>query len=103
MQADGLNNTMAGFTDVSGLKDNLDMIKEMLYDNDPIFVGITLTVSFLHTIFEFLALKNGILKFYSLFTIRYLILEKSRLIYWSLSQIFIYKFHLRNNNYTLVI
>jgi hypothetical protein len=60
MQAEGLNNSMAGFSDMSGLKDNLDMIREMLYDNDPIFVGITLTVSFLHTIFEFMALKNDI-------------------------------------------
>ena len=85
MQADGLNNTMSGFTDVSALKDNLDMIKEMLYDNDPIFVGITLIVSFLHTIFEFLAFKNGKYKFNFLLIIRYLILEKFGLIYWTIS------------------
>ena len=72
---------MAAFTDISGLKDNLDMIKEMLYDNDPIFVGITITVSFLHTIFEFLALKNGnFIKWFN----RYIILEKFGLVYRAL-------------------
>lgn len=42
------------------LKDSIDVLREILFDNDPVLVGITMLVSTLHSIFEILAIKNGI-------------------------------------------
>lgn len=39
---------------------DMDQVKEMIYDNNPIYVGITMVVSVLHSVFEFLAVKNDI-------------------------------------------
>lgn len=36
-----------------------DMIKEMLVENNPYYLAITFAVSILHSLFEFLAMKNG--------------------------------------------
>lgn len=38
---------------------NMDEMKEMVLDANPILFGITIVVSLLHSLFEFLALKNG--------------------------------------------
>jgi hypothetical protein len=37
-----------------------DEIKRMLRETNPILLGVTFTVSILHSIFEFLAFKNGL-------------------------------------------
>lgn len=36
-----------------------DEIKRMLRETNPILLGVTFTVSILHSVFEFLAFKNG--------------------------------------------
>ena len=36
-----------------------DEIKRMFSETSPILLGVTMTVSILHSIFEFLAFKNG--------------------------------------------
>lgn len=36
-----------------------DEIKRMFKETNPILLGVTFTVSILHSIFEFLAFKNG--------------------------------------------
>jgi len=38
----------------------MDEIKEMVYDNNPYVVMLTFVVTMLHTIFQFLAVKNDI-------------------------------------------
>jgi hypothetical protein len=38
----------------------LALIKRMFIDTNPILLGITMAVSLLHSIFDFLAFKNGI-------------------------------------------
>ncbi len=43
-----------------GLGDNMDELKEMVLDSNPYLFGLTMIVSVLHSLFEFLALKNGI-------------------------------------------
>lgn len=40
--------------------DNIqDTLKETLLETNPYLLGLTIAVSFLHSIFEFLAFKNG--------------------------------------------
>ena len=41
------------------LADQIDDVREMIYDNNPIYVGVTIIVSLLHSVFEMLAIKNG--------------------------------------------
>lgn len=36
-----------------------DMIKDMLVENSPYYLAVTFIVSILHSVFEFLAMKNG--------------------------------------------
>lgn len=38
----------------------IDDIKYMLRDTNPILVGITIVVSLLHSLFDFLAFKNDV-------------------------------------------
>ena len=42
-----------------GMDSNMDEIKEMFLDTNVYLVTITMIVSLLHSIFEFLAIKNG--------------------------------------------
>lgn len=42
-----------------GLADNLDELKEMILDANPYLFAATIIVSTLHSLFEFLAIKNG--------------------------------------------
>ena len=68
--------------------DEQDLLKETFLETSPILLGLTVIVSITHSIFEFLAFKNGIpigsekLKFKLLFQLlnRYPVLEKSALI-----------------------
>lgn len=39
--------------------DNMDEVKEMVLDANPYLFAVTIVVSLLHSVFEFLALKNG--------------------------------------------
>ena len=41
------------------MKEQIDELREIIFDNDPILVGITFLVSSLHSVFEFMAVKNG--------------------------------------------
>jgi len=43
----------------SMMSDNIEEVKEMLFDTNPYFLGLTMAVSVLHMFFEFLAFKNG--------------------------------------------
>ena len=52
------NSYMQMFQEKSDNED--DTIKEMLLETDPILLGITMVVSLVHTVFEFLAFKNDI-------------------------------------------
>lgn len=36
-----------------------DILKEMLVENSPYYLAVTMIVSTLHSLFEFLAMKNG--------------------------------------------
>lgn len=38
-----------------------DMIKEMLTENNPYYLALTFVVSMLHSLFEFLAMKNDVM------------------------------------------
>ena len=58
------------------MADNMDQIKEMFTDTNPYFLGLTIVVSCLHSIFEFLAIKNGNIE---ILNCRYLILEKCKI------------------------
>lgn len=40
--------------------DDQDSIKQALLETNPILLGVTVAVSLLHTVFEFLAFKNDI-------------------------------------------
>lgn len=40
-------------------EENHDSLKEALLDTSPYLLGITVCVSILHSVFEFLAFKNG--------------------------------------------
>jgi len=51
---------MTGGGDASSAGAENDMLKKMMLDTNPILLGITLTVSLLHTLFDFLAFKNDI-------------------------------------------
>ena len=42
------------------MSENLDEMKEMFYESNIYLLVITLVVSTLHSLFEFLAIKNGI-------------------------------------------
>lgn len=42
-----------------GGEDQYDEIKEMVMESNPYLFGLTMVVSMLHSLFEFLALKNG--------------------------------------------
>eukprot|EP01017_Pseudomicrothorax_dubius_P030050 TRINITY_DN3705_c0_g2_i2.p1 TRINITY_DN3705_c0_g2~~TRINITY_DN3705_c0_g2_i2.p1 ORF type:complete len:357 (+),score=98.54 TRINITY_DN3705_c0_g2_i2:988-2058(+) len=44
-----------------GIEASGDELKEILTDNNPYMIGITFTVSILHSIFEFLATKNDVM------------------------------------------
>lgn len=44
-----------------------DDIKEMILDTNPILTIVTMVVSLLHTIFEFMAIKNGKLSNYKFY------------------------------------
>lgn len=46
--------------DIGG-PESFDMIKEMLVDNSPYYLAVTFTVSILHSLFEFLAMKNDVM------------------------------------------
>ena len=37
----------------------LDNVKEIFFENNPILIGVTMTVNMLHTIFEMLSIKHG--------------------------------------------
>ena len=39
-----------------------DNMKRMLLDTNPYLLGITMVVSLLHTVFDFLAFKNGMFR-----------------------------------------
>jgi len=43
-----------------GVDTNMDDIKEMFLDTNPYLLAVTIVVSLLHSVFEFLALKNDI-------------------------------------------
>jgi len=43
-----------------GIDSNMDEMKEMFLDTNPYFLALTICVSMLHSIFEFLAIKNDI-------------------------------------------
>lgn len=46
--------------DVAGEDDNdQDTLKETLLETNPYLLGLTIIVSILHSVFEFLAFKNG--------------------------------------------
>ena len=51
---------MTGGSDGASAGAENDMLKKMMMDTNPILLGITLTVSLLHTLFDFLAFKNDI-------------------------------------------
>lgn len=42
------------------MADNAEDVKEMILDTNPILFAVTIIVSVLHSIFEMLAIKNGI-------------------------------------------
>ena len=60
---------------------NMDEMKEMVLDTNPILFAVTAIVSLLHSLFEFLALKNGITLYEqnSKHIYRYCILEEHRI------------------------
>jgi hypothetical protein len=41
-------------------ENEFDEIKRMILETNPYLLGLTIVVSLLHTIFDFLAFKNGI-------------------------------------------
>lgn len=43
-----------------GMENNMEEVKEMVLDANPYLFAITMIVSVLHSVFEFLALKNDI-------------------------------------------
>lgn len=53
-------NTLYEQFGISKPDENMDEIKEMVMDTNPILFTVTFIVSLLHSVFEFLALKNGI-------------------------------------------
>ena len=52
-----INSLMAGEGEED---DDQDALKEAILDTNPYLLGLTFAVSILHSIFEFLAFKNGI-------------------------------------------
>jgi len=42
-------------------ENNMDEMKEMVMDANPVLFSVTMIVSVLHSVFEFLALKNGMI------------------------------------------
>lgn len=45
-----------------GMDEDQDSLKEAMLDTNPYLLGMTFVVSVVHSIFEFLAFKNGSLK-----------------------------------------
>ena len=43
-----------------GMDEDQDSLKEAMLDTNPYLLGLTFVVSVVHSIFEFLAFKNGI-------------------------------------------
>jgi hypothetical protein len=44
----------------TGSERDTDMIREVLFDTNPVLLGITFVVSMFHMLFDFLAFKNDI-------------------------------------------
>jgi len=49
-----------------GLDEDQDSLKEAMLDTNPYLLGMTFVVSIVHSIFEFLAFKNGNEKLYKI-------------------------------------
>jgi len=45
----------------TGGESTFDLIKDMIVDNNPYYLAVTMIVSTLHSVFEFLAMKNDIM------------------------------------------
>ena len=81
-----LGSMLYGESSGEGLDEDQDSLKEAMLDTNPYLLGMTFVVSIVHSIFEFLAFKNGNEKLYmfnfqlfqfSLSSCRYSILAKS--------------------------
>ena len=55
-------------------KKEIDEVKLMILDTNPYFLGLTVAVTLLHSVFDFLAFKNGF--FYFIFLLFFSIKEK---------------------------
>lgn len=51
------------------MQSEIDETKRIFLETNPVFLGITITVTIIHSIFDFLAFKNGLL--FLLFTIHF--------------------------------
>ena len=58
-QGGALGSMLYGETQGDGLDEDQDSLKEAMIDTNPYLLGITLIVSIVHSVFEFLAFKNG--------------------------------------------
>ena len=61
-----------------GEDEDQDALKEAILETNPYLLGLTFVVSILHSIFEFLAFKNG--EFVVAFSLKYLVLAWTEIV-----------------------
>lgn len=69
-QGGPLGSLLYGETSADGMDEDQDSLKEAMLDTNPYLLGITFIVSIVHSVFEFLAFKNGTV-FFSISTPRF--------------------------------